>query len=118
MQYHTIWKAQVSNSRAIMALVFHSVFKGLNQQTCKIMGLFGKKLFWFLVQMILLAHLNMKCSEWAIEILLCPSSVVQCPVPVINFLPCVCSRGNIFSPKLMELGQNDEFKTRSSGVEN
>ena len=40
-----------------------------------------------------LAHLSTKCSWWAIVIVLCLSSVI--------FLPCVRSRGHIFSPVLM-----------------
>ena len=29
--------------------------------------------------------------------------IVLCPSSVVNFLPCVCSRGHIFSPILMKL---------------
>ena len=46
-------------------------------------------------------------------------------VSVVNFLPCVHSRGHIFSPILMKLGQNvcldkisDEFEIGSCGVKN
>ena len=34
-------------------------------------------------------------------------SVVHHPSSVVNFLPCVRSRGHIFSPILMKLGQNN-----------
>ena len=43
-----------------------------------------------------LAQLSTNCSEWAIFIMLCLSSI-------INFLPCVRSRGHIFSRILMKL---------------
>ena len=36
----------------------------------------------------------------------CAMSVVWHTSSIINFLPCVCSRGHIFSPILMKLGQN------------
>ena len=46
-------------------------------------------------------------------------------VSVVNFLPCARSRGHIFSPILMKLGQNvclikisDEFEIESCGVKN
>ena len=116
-----------------------------------------------------LAHLSTKCSWWAIVIVLCPSSVVRCPLStfylayaleatfsvqsswnlvrmfvsiksrtssklghvgsktrsLVQILekPCVCSRGHIFSPILMKLGQNvcldeisDKFEIGSCGV--
>ena len=50
-------------------------------------------------------------------------SVVRCASSVFNFLPCVHSRGHIFSPILMKLGQNvclnkisDELEIGSCGV--
>ena len=44
-----------------------------------------------------LAHLSTKSSESYCD---CAVSVVRCASCVVNFLPCVCSRGHIFSPKL------------------
>ena len=44
---------------------------------------------------------------------------------IVNFLACVCSRGHIFSPVVMKLGQNvchdeswDKFENGSCGVKN
>ena len=52
-------------------------------------------------------------------------SVVRRASSVVNFLPCVRSRGHIFSPILMKLSQNvclnkisDEFEIGSCGVKN
>ena len=52
-------------------------------------------------------------------------SVVRCVSSVVNFLPCVRSRGHIFSPIPMKLGQNvclnkisDKFEIGSCGVKN
>ena len=52
-------------------------------------------------------------------------SIVRRALSVVNFLPCVRSRGHIFSPILMKLGQNvclnkisDEFEIGSCGVKN
>ena len=43
----------------------------------------------------------------------------------VNFLPCVCSRGHLFSPIIMKLGQDvclhkisEVFEIRSCGVKN
>ena len=51
--------------------------------------------------------------------------IVLCPSCFINFLPCVRSRGHIFSPIFMKLDQNvclnkisDEFEIASCGVKN
>ena len=77
-------------------------------------GVFNK-VYYFHVSF--LAHLSMKCSELAIVIVLCPLSV-------INFLACVRSRGHIFSPIAMKLGQNvcleisNEFENGSCRVKN
>ena len=49
-----------------------------------------------------LTHLSTKCSEWAIVIVLCPPCVV-------NFSPCVRSRGHIFRLIIMKLDQNVNF---------
>ena len=50
-------------------------------------------------------------------------SFVRCASSVVNFLPCVRSRGHIFSPILMKLGLNvclnkisDELEIGSCGV--
>ena len=37
---------------------------------------------------------------------MCPLSFVRHSSCVVNFLACVCSRGHIFSPIIMKLGQN------------
>ena len=54
-----------------------------------------------------------------------PSCVVRRASSVVNFLPCVCSRGHIFSRILMKVGQDvclddisDEFENGSHGVKN
>ena len=48
----------------------------------------------------------MKCSERAIVTVLCLSCGVHLLLSVVNFLPNVRSRGHIFSPLIMKLGQN------------
>ena len=69
------------------------------------------------------------CSESAIVIVMCSSSVICHSLCVVNSVACVHSRGHIFSLIIMKLGQNvcldeiwDEFemghvgsKTRSLG---
>ena len=52
-------------------------------------------------------------------------SVARPASSVVNFLPCVRSRGHVFSPILMKLGQNvclnkisEEFEIGSCGVKN
>ena len=54
-----------------------------------------------------------------------PSCVVRRPSSVVNFLPCVRSRGHSFGRILMKVGQDvcldeisDEFETGSCGVKN
>ena len=51
--------------------------------------------------------------------------IVLCLSSVVNFLACVCSRGHIFSPIIMKLGQNvcldeisDETENGSCRVKN
>ena len=51
--------------------------------------------------------------------------IVLCPSCVVNFLPCVRSRGHIFSRILMKVGQDvclddisEEFENGSRGVKN
>ena len=58
-------------------------------------------------------------------IVLCPSSVVHRASSVVNFLPCVRSRGHSFGRILMKVGQDvcldeisDEFENGSCGVKN
>ena len=58
-------------------------------------------------------------------IVLCPSCVVRRASSVVNILPCVRSRGHIFSPIIMNCGQNvcldeisDEFENGSYKVKN
>ena len=55
----------------------------------------------------------------------CVVSVGPRPSCGVNFLPCVCSRGHIFSQIIIKLGQNvcldeisDEFENRSWRVKN
>ena len=58
-------------------------------------------------------------------IVLCPLCVVRRVSSVVNVLPCVSSRGHMFRPIIMKLGQNvfldenpDEFENGSSWVKN
>ena len=58
-------------------------------------------------------------------IVLCLTSAVHHPSCGVNFLPCVRSRGHVFSPIIMKLGQNvclvkisDEFENGSCQVKN
>ena len=58
-------------------------------------------------------------------IVLCPASVVLRASYVVNFLPCVRSRGHSFGRILMKVGQDvcldeisDEFENGSCGVKN
>ena len=51
--------------------------------------------------------------------------IVLCPASVVNFLPCVRSRGHSFGQILMKVGQDvcldeisDEFENGSCGVKN
>ena len=57
--------------------------------------------------------------------MLCPASVVRRASSVVNFLPCVRSRGHSFGRILMKVGQDvcldeisDEFENGSCGVKN
>ena len=61
----------------------------------------------------------------AVSVIRRPSCGVRRQSSVVNFLPCVRSRGHIFSPILMKLGQNvclnkisDEFEIGSCGAKN
>ena len=72
---------------------------------------------------LFLAHLSTKCSERDIVIGLCPLFIVNCMSSIASLLPCVCSRGHIFSPIIIRLSQNvcldkilDDFENGSCQV--
>ena len=62
--------------------------------------------------------LRVSYCDSAVLVVLHASSVMRLPSLVINSLPYVCSRGYIFSPIVMKLGQNVCLNEISGGFEN
>ena len=65
--------------------------------------------------------LRVNYCDRAVSLVRRPPWVVRRASCIVNFLPCVRSRGHIFSPIIMKLGQNvclDEFENGSCRVKN